>query len=207
VTSAGCRLLLLAFLLIPAASSAQTGFLQGGYGVEVRRFSRGETDGVLDGNAGTLDAAAGAFLTPRFTASLELDLGASSSIAETVSVAVAGRPSSITTTYESRQRSAAAMAGFHSSSSRRVRVAVYGGLAFISFRREVSSDAPRIVLSASPPPAVFIDRTVAPAVGLDVAARLAPRLDLVGSVRAHGIPLANIDGFCVRPAALLRVTF
>ena len=207
MTTARCRLLFCAFLLIPALSSAQTAFVQGGYGIESRRFSRGEIAGVLDGDAGTLTAAAGAFLTSRFSASLELDLGRSSSTDDVVSIAVAGRPTTVTTTFVSRQRSAAALAGLHSSGGRRARIGVYAGLTFISFRREVSSDAPPIVLSVPPPAAVFVDRTVSPVVGADVEVRLAPRLALVASMRAHGIALTDVDGFRIRPAALLRLTF
>ena len=208
MTSTGPRLLFLVFFLIPTASRAQTAFVQAGYGVEARRFSRpAGADSVLDANSATVTAAAGAFLTPRFSASLELDFGATSSTAETTSFALAGGPSTITTTYATRQRSAAALAGFHTEATRRARIGVYVGLDFLSFRQEISQDAPPIVLSVPPPPTVYIDRTVTPAVGLDVSVRLVPGIDLVGSVRAHGIPLANIDGFRVRPAALLRVTF
>jgi len=201
-------LLLLALCALPAPLFAQGGFVQGGYGVDIRRFSGQETDTVFDANAGTATIGGAGFLTRSVSAGIEVELGASSEASQSVTLTIAGRPDTITTTYTSRRRSVSALAGLHSDAARPIRVGVYGGLAFLAFRRVTSSDAPPIVLTAPQPPTVFTDRAVAPVMHVDVAIRVTSHLAAVGTVRARGLDLTSeLRGFSVQPGAVLRVTF
>jgi len=202
----GC-LLVLAFCLPPPAF-AQHAFVQGGYGVDFRRFSGQETDAVFDANAATVTFGGAGFLTTAVSAGLEVELGATSEVQQSVTLPLAGRPDIITTMYSSRRRSISAMAGFHGDAAPPVRVGVYGGLSFLAFRRITSSDAPPVVLTDPQPPTVFTDRAVVPVVQVDVAIRLTRYLAAVGTVRARGLELTSeLRGFSVQPGAVLRVTF
>ena len=201
--------LLAAILLAaPAAVQAQPAFVQGGYGIDVRRFS-GEPGGhVFDASAGTLTVGGAAFLTPRVSAGAELELGIESLAEERVTFTVAGRPETITTTYGGRRRSVAALLGLHTAPAGTVRAGVYAGLAFTAFRREIAADAPPIVLTEPAPPTVFTDYTVAPVLGLDVAAHLSAAVAIVGTVRVQGLELTGeLRGFSLRPGAAVRVSF
>lgn len=189
-------------------ASAQAVFVQGGYGSDVRRFSADAGQEVFDGEASNLSLAFGGFLTPRWSIGLELDLGGSSAEARSVSVPVAGRPTTITTTYALERRTVSALAGFHRPSASRVRIGCYAGLSFSTVRREIAADAPAIVLTPPPEPSIFTDRTTAPVVGLDVAVRIVTGVAVVGSMRAQGLGLVgDLTGFSIRPGAAIRVMF
>jgi hypothetical protein len=211
---AGCRavnresLLALALCAVPVPLFAQAAFVQAGYGVDLRRFSGENTGRVFDANAGTLTIGGAGFLTSTISAGLEVELGANSRQQESVTVTLAGRPETVTTTYESRRRSVSALVGLHSPAGRAVRAGVYGGLSILTFRRITSSDAPPIVLSAPPPPTVFSDRVAGPVMQADVAIRLAAHAAVVGTVRARGLDLSgDLRGFSIQPGALLRLSF
>ena len=187
---------------------AQGGYVQGGVALDIRRFSGQPGDGVFDGNVSTLSLGGGGFLTAILSASVELELGAGSDEAQSVTVTIAGRPETVTTTYSSRRRSVSALLGIHTSPHRGVRAGVYGGLAFTAFRQRIAADAPAIVLSAPPPPTEFTDRAALPIVGIDVAVSVARNLALVGAVRAQDLGFSNeLHGLSVRPAVAVRVSF
>jgi len=187
---------------------AQRGYVQGGVAIDLRRFSGEPEDRVFDGNVQTLSLGGGGFLTAMFSASLELELGAESDEARSVSVTIAGRPETVTTTYSSRRRSVSALFGIHTSPHRAVRAGVYGGLAFTAFRQRIAADAPAVVLSAPPPPTEFTDRAATPIVGIDVAIAVARNLAVVGTVRAQDLGFSNeLHGFSVRPGVAARVSF
>jgi len=201
-------LLVVALGALPATLFAQHGFVQAGYGVDVRRFSGQETDAVFDANAGTVTLGGAGFLTPAVSGGIEVELGATSEVRQSVTLTVAGRPDTITTTYTSRRRSVSALAGFHSDAGRPVRVGLYGGLTFLAFRRVTSSDAPPIVLTDPQPPTVFTDRAVAPVMQVDIAIRLGRYLAAVGTVRARGLELTSeLRGFSVQPGIAVRASF
>ena len=202
--------LLAAFLLLLAAgtASAQRAFVQAGYGTDVRRFSAEAGEAVLDGSAGNLSLGGAGFVTPRWTLGVELESGGASVEARTVSVTLAGRPSAITTTYTLQRRSLSALAGFHTSPARRVRLAAYAGVSFHAIRRTVGSDAPPIVLIETPGPSIYEERSASPTAGADLSVAIAPRLALVGTIRAQGLTLAgDVQGFSVRPGGAVRVVF
>jgi hypothetical protein len=187
---------------------AQAAFVQGALGVDVRRFSAEETENVFDSESRAVAAGASGFFARHLSAGVEADFGSSASASRTVSVDISGRPTAITTTYTLRRRTVAALFGVHSGPGRRVRLGAYAGLAFSAVRREVSSDAPPVVLEEPSPPSVFLDRTVDAVVGVDAAFALVPRLAIVAGLRAQGLTLAgDTRGFSIRPAVGARVTF
>ena len=195
-------------LLVPAVAAGQAGFVQGGFGTEIRRFSADESDRVFDADTGNLLIGFGGFITPRFSAGLELEPGRSSTTERSVTLTISGRPTTVTTSFASRRRGVSALAGLHNSPDARVRLGVYGGLSFSSVRREVSSDAPPIVLSDPPEPSVFTDRMATPVLGFDAAVRVARHLAIVGAVRGQGLTLTGeLRGFSIRPTAAVRVMF
>ena len=70
-------LLLTTSLLCAGPAFAQVAFVQGGFAVDLRRFSGQPEDRVFDGNVASMMLGGGGFLTKQTSASLELDLGAS----------------------------------------------------------------------------------------------------------------------------------
>jgi hypothetical protein len=198
----------LAVIAASGTARAQDAFVQATIGADVRRFSGEDTQNVFDAAARTLTVAAGGFLTARVSGSVELDDGARAATLRTVSLAISGRPATITTRYALRRRTITALFGIHSAARRRARIGAYAGLAFSSIRREVSSDAPPIVLSEPAAPSVFVDRAVDLVVGTDLAVAVGPRLAVVAGLRAQGLSLAGgVNGMSVRPAAGVRVAF
>jgi hypothetical protein len=194
--------------LAAAPASAQSVFVQGTYGIDVRRFSAGEDERVFDSAVPGLSAAVGGFFSAHVSAGVELDAGGTSTESRSVSLTIAGRPATVTTTYGLRRRTVSALAGFHTGAGGRVRFAAYAGLAFNSVRREIAADAPPIVLAVPPEPSVFTDRTTDPLAGADLAVRVSSRLALVATVRAQGLTLTgDLRGFSIRPGAGLRATF
>ena len=201
-------LLALAIWAMPAPLFAQAAFVQAGYGVDFRRFSGEDTGRVFDANAGTLTIGGAGFLTSTISAGLEVELGANSRQQQSVTVTLAGRPETVTTTYDSRRRSVSALIGVHTPAGRAMRVGVYGGLGLLTFRRITFSDAPPIVLSAPQPPTVFTDRVAGPVMQADVAIQLAAHAAVVGTVRTRGLDLSgDMRGFSIQPGALLRLSF
>jgi len=187
---------------------AQTAFVQGGFGIDSRRFSRQPDDRVFDGNVGTVMIGGGGFLTPLVSASVEVDLGAELETAQRVTVTIAGRPEVVTTTYASRRRSVSALFGIHSTAERMVRVGAYAGLAFTAFQQRIAADAPAIVLSTAPPPSEFTHLAATPIVGIDLVAAFSRHLAVGAMVRAQGLGLSGeLQGFSLRPGAVLRVSF
>src|SRR5688500_14682404 len=141
-----------------ARADAQVAYVEGGTALDARRCSGQNDDRVFDANATTVRVGGGGFLRPGLSAGIELELGADSQVAQSVTVTIAGRPETVTTTYGSRRRTVSALFGVHTSARRAVRVGAYAGLAFSSFRRRIAADAPPIVLSGPPPPSIFTDR-------------------------------------------------
>jgi hypothetical protein len=187
---------------------AQAAYVQGGVELDARRFSGQDEDGVFDGNVPTMWIGGGGFLSPTVSVGVELELGAESEVARSVTVTIAGRPETVTTTYASRRRAVSALFGLHSPAARAVRAGAYAGLAFTSFRERIAADAPAIVLSGPPPPTEFTDLDATPVVGLDVSVSVARNLAVVGVVRAQALGFSSeLHGFSVRPGAAVRFSF
>jgi len=201
-------LLLMLLSLCAERAFAQTAYFQGGIEMDARRFSSQPDDRVFDANTSAALVGGGGFLTPMISAGVELDIGRESQVAHSVTVTIAGRPETVTTTYASRRRSVSALFGIHSAATHAVRVGAYAGLAFTAFAQRISADAPAIVLNAAPPPTEFTHLAAAPIVGVDVAVAISHHLAIVGVVRAQALGFGSeLHGFSVRPGVAARVTF
>jgi hypothetical protein len=201
-------LLLLISLVRTAPAFAQAAFIEGGVVTDIRRFSGQPTDRVFDSTAAAILLGGGGFLTPMISAGVELDFGTESEVAESVTVPIAGRPETVTTTYASRRRTVSAWFGVHSAARHAVRVGAYAGLAFTAFRQRIASDAPAIVLPGPPPATEFTHLAAAPIVGVDVAVAISRHLAVVGVVRAQALDFgSDLRGFSVRPGVAARVSF
>lgn len=187
---------------------AQAVYIEGGIVTDVRRFSGQPTDRVFDSTAAAIMVGGGGFLTSTISAGVELDFGAESEVAESVTVTIAGRPETVTTTWASRRRSVSALFGVHSTAQRAVRVGAYAGLAFTAIRQRIAADAPAIVLPAPPPATEFTHLAGTPIVGVDVAVAISRHLAVVGVVRAQALESSSdMRGFSVRPGVAARVSF
>jgi hypothetical protein len=200
--------LLLFIWLVAANAAAQTAFVQGGYARDVKRFSHLAQPSVFDAAADGFLLGGSGFIASRWSAGLEMDFSAATTVTETVSVSISGRPLDIHTDYTSRRRSVSALLGFHTPAGRLVRVGCYAGLSFTAFRREIASDAPPVVLQEPSPLVVLDERVTGAIVGVDVAIRLGARLAIVPGFRAQGLSLSgDLTGFSLRPLISGRVTF
>lgn len=188
-------------------ASAQGILVQATYGVDIARFSGAEGDAVFDAERPAVAAGVAGFVTPHLTAGLEIDAGRTSTADRIVSLSVAGRPATVTTSYSMRRSTVSALVGVHTRPDGRVVFGAYGGLAFSSVRREIASNAPPVVLATPPAPSVFTDRTADPIAGADVAVRLSSALAVVAAVRAQELALTgDLHGFSIRSGAGVRLT-
>jgi hypothetical protein len=196
------------WLIAASSAAAQSAFVEGGFSRDVRRFSNEGTQSAFDGTVNGFWVNASGLITPHVSVGVEFDSGGDVTFDDTVSVTISGRPTQITTTYKSERRGVSALAGLHTSPGRPVQVGVYGGLSFTVFRREISSDAPPIVLTETPAPSIFDEKVTSAIVGVDVAILLTPNIALVPAVRAQGLSLTgDLSGFSIRPSIGARVTF
>jgi hypothetical protein len=187
---------------------AQAAYVQAGIVTDVRRFSGQPNDRVFDGTVATMMIGGGGFLTSMISAGVELDIGAESDVAQSVTVTIAGRPETVTTTYASKRHAASALFGIHSPTRHAVRVGAYAGLAFTSFRQRIAADAPAIVLTAPPPATEFTHLAAAPIVGVDVAVAISRHFAVIGAVRAQALEFgSDLRGFSVRPGGGVRLSF
>jgi hypothetical protein len=198
-----------AFVLLAGSNAAaQSAFIEAGFSRDVRRFSNEGTRSAFDGTVNGIWVNGSAFLMPRLSVGIEIDNGEDVTFDDTVTITVSGQPAQITTTYKSRRRTLSAVAGLHSAAGRLVRIGAYAGLSFTRFRREISSDAPPIVVTEPLAPAVFDERVTDAVVGVDVAILLTPNVALVPALRAQGLSLSgDLSGFSIRPSIGARVTF
>jgi hypothetical protein len=194
--------------LVATEAAAQGAFVQAGYTRDVKRFSHEGASSVFDSSADGFSAAVGAFVAPRWSLGVEMDFGGPSSVTDTVSVAIAGRPTDIRTTYSTRRRGVSALVGFHVPGSPAIQVGCYGGITFSAFRREIASDAPAIVLEEPASASVLNERVTSAIVGVDVAVKVTPHLAIVPALRAQGLSLSGgLAGFSLRPSLSARVVF
>lgn len=151
-----------AFVLVSLGSlvdvAAQAAFVQGGIGTDIRRFSAEQGQAVFDGSGSTVWLAAGGFVTPRWTAGIELDFGERLTETRSVTVPIGGVPSTIRTSFSLERRTVSALGGFHTPREHRVRLGCYAGLAFSTVTREIVLDAPGPALPP-PEPSLLTDRT------------------------------------------------
>ena len=195
-------------LLCAAPAFAQRAYVEGGVALDARRFSGGPDDRVFDANVSSALIGAGGFLTSLISAGVELDFGRESEAEQSSTVAIAGRPETVTTIYTSRRRTVSALIGIHSPAQHALRVGAYAGLAFTSFDQRIATNAPPIVLSSPPPPTEFTHLAATPIVGVDVAIRISQQFALVGVVRGQSLDFGgDLSGFSVRPGVAARIVF
>ena len=197
-----------AFLLLLASrTTAQPAFVQGGFGLEVKRFSGEPENNVFDATANMVTIGGGGFIAPHWTLGAELDFGARSTATRTTSVTISGVPRAIHTSYSSRRRGASALIGYQTSRHRGVQMGYYVGLCFSTVRREVGSDAEAIIVQP-PATSVFTDRPVGAIVGIDVAIYIARRVAVVPALRAQGLALSgDLASHSIRPSIGGRISF
>jgi hypothetical protein len=201
-------LMALIVVLTAGHASAQSVFIQGSVGADIKRFSGEPGTSVFDGTAGAYAIGIGGHVTPHWTVGAELDVGTRSTSTTTVSVSVSGEIRDIHNSYTSDRRGASALVGYHTSPHRGVQIAYYAGLSFSTFRREITSDAGEIVLQTPAPTSLYTDRLAGPIVGVDVAIRLASHLWLVPALRVQGLALGgDLGGHSIRPNIGARVSF
>ena len=197
-----------ALLLVASSAAAQSVFVEGGFSRDARRFSHAGAQSPFDGTVNGTWVNGSGFMTPRWSVGVEFDTGSEVTFDDTVTLTIAGRPSQITTTYTSKRRTVSALAGIHTAPGGAVQIGAYAGLSFTEFRRQISSDAPPIVLNETPAPSVFEERATGAIVGVDVAILLAPHIALVPALRAQGLSLSgDLSGFSIRPSIGARITF
>jgi len=194
-------------LLATSTASAQSGFVQGTIGREVKRFSGEPGEQLFDGTATDVTIGAGGFVAPHWTIGVEVDVGGRSTVRRSSQVTVSGRPTTIDTDYSIERRSAAAEVGYHTL-PRRVRLGYYAGWSFTVTRREIASTAPPIVVTNPPTASVFTDRVAGFVVGIDAAIALTDHVAVVPSFRAQAVALSpDLIGHSYRPAIGARVLF
>jgi len=120
-------LVFLLFLLVATCATAQPTFVQGGFGLEVRRFPGEPGNNVFDGTANMVTVGGGGFIARHWTIGAELDLGARSTVTRTTSVTISGVPRAMQTSYTSRRRGASALIGYQTSRHRGVQMGYYVG--------------------------------------------------------------------------------
>jgi hypothetical protein len=196
-----------ACLFWAAGVSAQTVFVQGGGGREVKRFSGEPDTPVFDATTSAWTAAVAGFVAPRWTVGLELDIGGRSTVSHSETVTISGRPTTVTTDFTTRRKGLSALVGYHTAGPR-VRVGYYAGLSFSTVRREIGSNAPAVVLTEPPQISIFTDRVAGAIVGIDGAIALTPHVAIVPSLRAQALALSgDLAGHSVRPSLCARITF
>lgn len=200
--------LMLGLLLAAPSASAQSMFVQGSAGREIKRFSGEPENSVFDATASAITLGAAGHIMPHWTIGAELDLGGRSTTSRTTSVSVSGQNRDIHTDYTSERRSASALVGYQTSPRHGVQLACYAGLSFSTVRREIASDAEAVVLQAPAPTSLYTDRLAGAIVGVDAVIRLAPHLAVVPGLRAQGLALGgDLGGHSIRPSIGARVSF
>ncbi len=202
------RLLALMLLLSASGASAQSVFVQGTVGAEIRRFSGEAGTSIFDATTRAFAIGIGGLIMPHWSLGVEVDFGGRSSATTTTIVAISGQPRNISTTYSSERRSLSALAGYQTSVHRGIQFGYYIGLTFSTFSRAVASDADQVILQAAAPGSLYSDRLSNAILGVDAAIRVAPHVWLVPAVRVQALPIgADLNGHSVRPSLGVRVTF
>jgi hypothetical protein len=196
------------FLALASSAPAQSIFIQGSIGVDVRRFSAEPEKSPFDGTASTFAFGAGTELMRHWVVSAEADLGGRTTTSTTTRAVFSGQSLTIHNAYSAERRSISALAGYRSDGHRRWRVGYYGGVSFTNLRREIVSDAESVVLGSPAPGSGYDQRLTNAIVGVDVAIRVGAHLAIVPALRAQGLTIGTeLGGYSVRPSIGARVSF
>ena len=201
-------ILLAALMVSASAASAQTIFVQGTVGAEVRRFSAETDKSAFDGTARAFVFGGGTELMRHWVVGAELSLNGQSKTETTTDVVIFGQPRTIHNVYTSERRGFAVVAGYRTAAHHPVRVGVYGGVSFSIFRREIGSDAATIVLNTAASSSVFEERLTGPIVALDAAVRVNDHFAVVSAVTLQGLKIGEeLDGHSLQPSVGARISF
>lgn len=200
--------LFVALIALASVASAQSIFIDGSVGADLRRFAADPDKSAFDGTATAFAFAAGTEFHPHWIATAAVDFGGSSTTDTTTPVVIFGEPRVIHNSYTSTRRSISALAGYRTGTDRRVRLGYYGGVVFTTFRREIVSDAESIVLQAAAPGSEYEERLTGPIVGADIAIRAAAHLSAVAALRVQSLRIGDeLGGYSVRPSIGVRIAF
>jgi hypothetical protein len=141
-------------LIVTAAAAcpvaAQTRvFVAGGMFADIKRFSGDASTPTLDGNAVGGGARAGVIVSERWSVSLDVDFGASTTTTAALPIGVlspldrAAAPIALfRSRITNRLVATSALLGYHAPSGHRVRPAVFGGLTFMHVIRRFDTTIP-----------------------------------------------------------------
>ncbi|MFL6278602.1 MAG: outer membrane beta-barrel protein [Vicinamibacterales bacterium] len=201
--------ILLALLVLPASAvSAQTIFVQGTVGVDIKRFSAETDKSAFDGTARAVVIGGGTELMRHLAVDAELSLSGESKTETTTDVVIFGQPRTIHNIYTSERRGLAVVAGYRTAAHHPVRLGIYGGVSFSIFRREIASDAASIVLNTAASASVFEERLTGPIVAFDATVRVSEHLGVISAVSVQGLKIGEeLDGHSIQPSVGVRVSF
>jgi hypothetical protein len=200
--------LVIAFIALSSNASAQSFFLDGSVGADIRRFSAEPEKSPFDGTATAFSLAAGTEFIRHWIASAEIDVGGRTTNSTTTDVVFSGQSLTIHNSYSAERRSVSVLGGYRSGDQRRWRMGYYAGVSFSTLRREIVSDAESVVLQAPAPGSVYDQRLTSVIVAVDVAIRVVPHLAVVPALRAQPLTIGTeLGGVSVRPSVGVRVFF
>lgn len=200
--------LVIGFIALTSSVSAQSIFVQGSVGADIRRFSADPEKSAFDGNATAGAFTVGSEFISHWVVAADMDLGGRSTRTTTTSVVFSGKALEIHNSYRSERRSISALAGYRTGDHWRIRVGYYAGVSFTTFRREIVSDAESIVLQSPAPGSIYDQRLTGPVVGIDAAIRAGKHVAIVPAVRAQGLRIGTeLGGHSVRPSIGARISF
>jgi hypothetical protein len=195
-------------MLLASAASAQSIFVQGSAGIEVRRFSAETEKSAFDGAAPAVVLGIGTELMQHWPVSVQLSLNGESKLERVTDVVVFGQPRAIHNLYTSERRGLAVLAGYRTSAHRRARFGYYGGVSFSLFRREIASDAASIVLNTVDSSSVFEERLTTPVVAVDATVRIRDHFAVLATVVVQGLEIGEeLGGHSIQSSIGARVSF
>jgi hypothetical protein len=220
----------LGFALVALVACAHPSFAQsrifvsGDMFADIKRFSGDPSNPMLDGNAVGGGGRLGVLVAERWSISLSVDAGASTTTSRALPIGVLdslNRDPTPLSLLQSRTTNrllaTSALIGYHASTGHRVRPAVFGGLTFMHVtRRFETTYPPPLTLPAPFPtlpslvirPSEQVDNVPAATVGVEAAVELTPHLAAVPEIRAHTFSVSSgPSGFAIRPGLALRWTF
>ncbi len=198
--------LFIAFIALSSSVSAQSFFLDGSAGADIRRFSAEPEKSPFDGTATAFAFAAGTEFIRHWIVSAEIDRGGRTTTSTTTDVVFSGRPLTIHNAYSAERRSVSVLGGYRSGVDRRWRIGYYAGVSFSTLQREIVSDAESVVLQSPAPGSVYEQRLTSAIVAVDVAIRVVPHFAIVPALRAQPLTIGTeLGGVSVRPSVGVRV--
>jgi hypothetical protein len=207
----------------PAFAQSQV-FVGGDMFADIKRFSGDPSIATLDGNAVGGGGRVGLLVAERWSISLAVDVGASTTTTRALPIGVLTSLSGSATPislFQSRTTNrlvaTSALLGYHAPAGHRVRPAVFGGLTFMHVTRRFDTTYPLPLAPPSPfpissplviRPSEQVDNVPAATVGVEAAIELTSHFAAVPEVRAHAFSVSNgPSGFAIRPGLGVRWIF